>query len=56
MIHKLKLMHLINMQDKKIKKKLLNFYILKQKTVIQIHVIYNRKSKVFEHLGYPTVV
>ena len=52
-IHKLQIMNLINIQDKKIKKNLLNFYLFKQNTLIQIHVIFNRKPKVFKYLGQP---
>ena len=44
-IHKLQVMHLIDVQDKKIQKQLLNFYLFKQNTLIQIHAIYNQKHK-----------
>ena len=39
MIHKLQVMNLINIQDKKIKKNLLNFYLFKQNTLTEIHAI-----------------
>ena len=52
MIHKLKVMNLIDIQDKKIKKQLLNFYLFEQNTLIQIHTIYNRKPKILKYLDH----
>ena len=53
MIHKLQVMNLINIQGKKIKKKLLNFYLFKQNTLILLHAIHNQKLKVLKYLGHP---
>ena len=52
-IHKLQVINFINIQDKKLKKKFLNFYLFKQNTLIQIHVIFNRKPKLFNYLRHP---
>ena len=49
MIHKLQVMNPINIKDKKIKKKLFNFYLFKQNTLIQIHAIFNQKPKIFKY-------
>ena len=37
------------MVNKKIKKKLFNFYLFKQNTLIQIHAIFNQKPKIFKY-------
>ena len=53
MINNLQVMNLIDIQDKKIQKQLLNLYLFKQNTLIQIHVICNQKPKVFKYSGHP---